>query len=280
MGPGYHLTLVVGADEDVRVRRLARDRAMAEADARARIASQATDEQRHRAADAWLDNNGTPAQLRAAVDILWRERLVPYEENLRAGTRAPRPEAPTLVEYDDTWPAQAARLVARLGQVLGDRVLAVEHIGSTSVPGLAAKDVIDLQVEVSRLGDADRPGFARDLTAAGFPRVRAVTGDRPKPSVPDRLAWHKRFHGSSDPGRTAHVHVRERGSAGARFALLFGDWLRADAGAREEYAGLKRRLAAAEATTSGYADAKEPWFDAAYPRAEEWAHESGWEPPR
>ncbi|HET8599342.1 MAG TPA: dephospho-CoA kinase [Segeticoccus sp.] len=280
MGPDYHLVLVVGAAEDVRVERLVRDRGMSDVEARARIRSQVDDAQRRRAADVWLDNNGAPERLRDAVDALWRERLVPFEQNVRAGIRARRPEVPTLVPYDETWPTQAARLVARLGRVLGDRVVAVEHVGSTSVPGLLAKDVIDLQVEVARLEEADRPAFVRDLTAAGFPRSRGILGDRPKPSVPDPRQWRKRFHGSSDPGRVVHVHVREQGSVGARFALLFRDWLRADPSAREEYAGTKRRLAAAHATTSDYAAAKEPWFDSACPRAEEWARENGWEAPR
>jgi dephospho-CoA kinase len=68
-----------------------------------------------------------------------------------------------IVDYDPTWPGQFEELAAGLRQHLGDGALAIDHIGSTSVPGLAAKDVIDLQVTVADLAEADRlaPGFER-----------------------------------------------------------------------------------------------------------------------
>jgi dephospho-CoA kinase len=77
-----------------------------------------------------------------------------------------------------------------------------------------------------------------------------------------------------------HVHVREVGSPGWRWALLFRDWLRADEVACGEYAAEKTRLAATGMGVGEYADAKEPWFDSVHARAEAWARETGWEPPR
>jgi dephospho-CoA kinase len=74
---GYALVIVVEASEDVRVARLVADRGMTEADARARIAAQATDEQRRAAADVLIVNNGTPEELDARVDEVWRDRLAP-----------------------------------------------------------------------------------------------------------------------------------------------------------------------------------------------------------
>ena len=87
-GPGYHLVVVVGADAQTRVRRLMHTRGMTETDARSRIAAQASDDERREAADVWLDNDGPKDDLLAAVDALWTERLVPFEENVRCGTRA------------------------------------------------------------------------------------------------------------------------------------------------------------------------------------------------
>ncbi len=280
MGPAYHLVVVVGAGEEIRVERLTRTRGMSAQEARSRIAAQATDAQRRAAADVWLDNEGTPEQLQVAVDRLWEGRLAPYEDNLRTGTRSRRSERPTLVPYDETWPAQGRRLSERLAHLLGDRAADVQHLGSTSVPGLAAKDVIDLQVEVARLEDADDPGFVGAMATGGFPRTEGNVQDRPKPQLPDPAEWRKRFHGSADPGRVAHVHVREKGSAGWRFALLFRDWLRADPAARADYEQEKRRLAKGHETTTEYAEAKEPWFDEALPRAEAWAARTGWTPGR
>jgi dephospho-CoA kinase len=86
------------------------------------------------------------------------------------------------------------------------------------------------------------------------------------------------MHGSADPGRVAHVHVREVGSPGWRWALMFRDWMRADEQEAAGYAAEKSRIAATGVSASEYAEAKEPWFDAAAPRAEDWASRTGWSP--
>lgn len=277
MGAGYHLVLIVDTDESTRIARLTTLRGLTEADAKARIAAQATDEQRRAAADVLLPNNGSVEQVRAAVDALWRDRLVPFNDNLVHGRRSRGPEVPTLVGPDASWPVEAGRLAERIALVLGERAVSVDHIGSTSVPGLVAKDVIDLQVSVRRLEDADDPEFVGALGRMGFPRVEGITHDEPKPDQPEMALWRKRFHGSADPGRVAHVHVREVGSPGWRYALLFRDWLRADAAAREDYARLKRELAGSAATTTDYAESKEPWFTQVRPRAEAWARHTAWD---
>jgi len=256
MAGEYHLVIVVGASEETRLRRLVELRGMPEADARARIAAQANDSQRRAAADVWLDNEGSPDTLRSSVVRLWEERLLPFETNLRHGIRT-RLAVPTLSPPDPTWPAHADRLIARIQHALGRPDLAVEHIGSTAVAGLIAKDVIDLQIGVGSMEEADEAGFVTALERAGFPRV--VGNDRD--SAKDGSVWAKRFHGSSDPGRIAHVHVRVVDSPGWRWALAFRDRLRADADFRADYARMKVEVAARSATSDAYADAKEPWFD-------------------
>ncbi|MFC7492469.1 MULTISPECIES: dephospho-CoA kinase [unclassified Knoellia] len=260
LGADHHLVVVVGADEAERRDRLVRDRGMDVKDAQSRIDAQADDAARRAAADIWLDNNGTRDHLQVEVRRLWAERLEPFNENLLHGIRARRPDALTLSEPSDDWPAQASRLTARIQRALGERAVTVDHIGSTSVPGLVAKDVIDLQVGVRTLADADAREFVEALARTGFPRVEGNISDNGKGGEP----WPKRFHGSADPGRVAHVHVREVDSPGHRWALDFRDWLRADATAREEYAALKLALLAQGLTTSEYAAAKEPWFDSVH----------------
>ena len=279
MSANYHLTVVVGADENVRMARLTGGRGFTQADARARIAAQASDGQRRAAADAWLDNNEAVDGLLVQVDALWSERIVGFNDNLMTGSRSHRPETPTLVAYDDLWPSTAARLIGRINAVLGARAVSVEHIGSTSVPGLAAKDVIDLQVGVRRLSDADAPEFVKALADKGFPRVGGRNQDTMHLSAPDPSRWCKRFHGSADPGRIVHVHVRETDGPGWRYALLFRDWLRAEGDERDAYAEHKRRLAQSVATTADYAAAKEPWFVEAFARADAWARHTGWSVP-
>jgi dephospho-CoA kinase len=277
MSAAYHLTVVVGADQDVRMARLTGRRGLTEADALARIAAQAGDRQRRVAADVWLDNNGTVAGLLAQVDALWQDRIVVFNDNLMTGSRSRRPDAaPTLVAYDDLWPSAAARLIGRISPALGDRAVAVEHIGSTSVPGMTAKDVVDLQIEVRRLSDADAPEFVKALTDKGFPRSEGNNEDTVHPWAPDQSSWRKRFHGSADPGRVAHVHVREHGSAGWESALLFRDWLVANPTERDDYADLKRALAPNAPTITDYSIAKEPWIAGALERARDWARHTGW----
>ncbi|WP_280293620.1 dephospho-CoA kinase [Nocardia abscessus] len=278
LAPLMNLVLIVDVDAETRIRRLVEFRGVVESDARARISAQATDEQRRAVADVLLDNSGAPGTVEAEVRRLWAERLVPFERNLRAGTPARRKEI-RLVPADPDWPAQAQRLIARLWVACGTAASRIDHVGSTSVPGLSAKDVIDLQITVADLAAAD--GLRDALGAAGFPVRPEVTQDNPKPTPQDPAGidtalWVKRFHQNADPGRLANVHVRAEGSPGQQYALLLRDWLRADAGARAEYLAVKREgvakaagLTGAEAT-SAYLDVKEPWFDAAYPRALAW----------
>lgn len=275
LGAAYHLVVVVHAPAEERVRRLTDGRGMDAGEAWSRVRAQADDEMRRTAADVWLDNGGTRGTVLGDVDELWRERLVPFERNVRSRTAVRRSSAPTLVPYDESWPSQAYRLIARVAYAAGDRAIRVDHVGSTSIPGISAKDVIDLQLSVRSLDDAD--GIRGDLEKAGFPHVPGYS-DTPKAVAPDPALWQKRLHGSADPGRVVHLHVREAGSMGWRYALLFRDWLRADSGEMREYESEKLRLAAAYPTTAEYANAKDPWFDHALERADKWAAQTAWVP--
>lgn len=280
-GSAFHLVVVVDAPDDVRLQRMLEHRGMTAEAARARMDAQASRQERLAAADAVLDNSGTVQHLLGQVDRLWDERLVPFARNLVAGKRASRNGGPVLEPHRTEWAQEAARIAARLVAAAPDLILAVDHIGSTAVPGLPAKDVIDLQVTVPDLAVAAT--IAPLLAAAGFPAVRDVESDTPKPNAPDPAAWLKRFHANADPCRAVNVHVRAAGSAGWRFALMFRDWLRNDPSALRLYAAHKADLAARHAdsgTTSSYAEAKEPWFtDVAWPLMAAWAEATGWEPP-
>lgn len=279
-GSGFHLVVVVDAPDDVRLQRMQGQRGMTEDAARARMAAQATREERLAAADVVLDNSGSVQHLLDQVDRLWDGRLVPFARNLAAGARAVRTCGPVLAPYREEWAKDAARISARLQAAAPGLILAVDHIGSTAVPGLDAKDVIDLQVAVSGLDSAD--SAAPLLAAAGFPLVPGAGSDTPTPAAPDPGLWQKRFHANADPGRPVNIHVRVAGSPGWRYALMFRDWLRADPEVAAEYLAVKRRLAADHAgddSTEGYAAAKEDWFTAAEEPLERWVECSGWQPP-
>jgi len=280
-GKNFHLVVVVDAPEDVRIQRMAEHRNMSVGEAHARMSAQASREERLAAADVVLENSGTPEQLRHAVDALWEQRLTPFALNLKEHRIAPRTEGPVLAPADPAWAAQAGRLIARIQSVVPRDVLAVDHIGSTAVPGLDAKDVIDLQLSVRDLDAADR--IAPLLADAGFPRWPGIVADNPKPAHPDPADWGKRVHGNADPGRPVNLHLRAAGSPGWRYALCFRDWLRADAAARTDYVAEKRRVAGLHETdrsTAGYAADKEGWFtDYAAPGMDAWVQRTGWQPP-
>ncbi|BCY06697.1 dephospho-CoA kinase [Actinoplanes sp. L3-i22] len=273
LAPTYHLVLVVSADRDVRTQRLIRDRGMSAAEAAARIGAQADDATRQAAADVVLPNEEDLAALHARVDALWRDRLVDFERNLRFGDAARKGPELRVVPADPAWPQAADRLVARIRHHLGEAV--VHHIGSTAVPGLPAKDIIDLMLSVRTLAAAD--ALAGRLAVAGFPRRSGewVDNARGLPGV----TWPKRVHGSADPGRPMILHVRVVGSPGWRYALLMRDHLRAVPEARDAYAAAKAELALRFADRAGYARAKEPWFDDEARAADDWALATGWQPP-
>ncbi|MBJ8341585.1 dephospho-CoA kinase [Antrihabitans sp. YC3-6] len=279
LGPLFSLVIVVFVDAEERVHRLVEHRGVPEKDARARISAQATDEQRRAAADVWLDNSGPPGTIDAQVHALWDERLVPFERNIRNGQSAT--SVVKLVPADPEWPAQAQRLIGRLHVACGASAMRIDHIGSTAVAGLAAKDVIDLQITVADLATADK--LAEPLEKAGFPRNSRITADNPKPTYgvggeADPGIWQKRLHGNADPKRPASLHIRVANWPGQQFALAFRDWLRENADIRDEYSAIKRHAEAkASAFTErsdaidAYLSVKEPWFDTAYHRAMEWA---------
>jgi dephospho-CoA kinase len=267
MAPMFPLVVVVTADAETRVERLIK-RGMDEADARARIAAQAPEEQRRAIADVLLDNSGSEAELVEKAGELWHDRVLPLAHNIRA--RQCVPTVYELVPYDPDWQAQAQRIIKRIQTACGAKALRVDHIGSTAVPGMDAKDVIDIQVTVDSLDAADE--IAGSLANVGFPRLAHITTDMSH--TDDSALWRKRIHCAADPGRPANIHVRVDGWPGQQFALLFRDWLRANPDVQQEYLSVKREAL----TAPDYADAKEPWFADAYRCAWEWADETAWRP--
>jgi dephospho-CoA kinase len=279
MAPLFPLVVIVHADPETRVTRLV-TRGMTGADARARIQAQASEEQRRAVADVWLDNSGSPGELMERARELWYQRILPFAHNLRERRTVSAP--PTVVPADPTWPPQARRIIERLKTACGHQAVRVDHIGSTAVPGLDAKDVIDVQVTVASLAVADQ--IADALTHAGYPRIDRITADVAKSDARSTVAefdhtddpalWQKRIHASADPGRPTHVHVRVDGWPNQQFALLFVEWLAQHPAVHADYVAAKR---AAEASAE-YAQAKEPWFLDAYRRAWDWSDATGWRP--
>ncbi|WP_102125784.1 GrpB family protein [Deinococcus planocerae] len=133
-----------------------------------------------------------------------------------------------VTEYDPEWPRLYEREAARLRALLGERVLALEHVGSTAVPGLPAKPIIDL--DLSLADSTDEAAYLPILEGAGY---RLVLRE------PD---WHEhRMLGG--PDTDSNLHVWTLGSPEARRHPIFRDWLRTQGDDRRRYGELKRELA-------------------------------------
>ena len=160
----------------------------------------------------------------------------------------------TLVKYDPVWPENFAREAKRIKTALGERALRVEQVGSTSVPGLMAKPIIDILLVVA--DSADETSYVPALEAAGYVlRIRE----------PD---WHQHrlFKG---PDTNINLHVFTQGSEEIRRTLLLRDWLRTNLADRELYARTKRDLASKKwKYVQNYADAKSQIVKAILERAE------------
>jgi GrpB-like predicted nucleotidyltransferase (UPF0157 family) len=145
-------------------------------------------------------------------------------------------------DYDPAWPDAYRREANRILEALGERAVTLEHVGSTSVPGLAAKPIIDIVLEVA--DSSDEAAYVPALEAAGYAlRIR-------EPS------WfeHRMLR---PPDRSAHLHVFSSGCPESRRMVRFRDHLRTSEADRELYGATKRVLAARGwKYTQQYADAK------------------------
>jgi GrpB-like predicted nucleotidyltransferase (UPF0157 family) len=161
----------------------------------------------------------------------------------------------TLVESDPAWPALFAREEARIRSILGDRVVRLEHTGSTSVPGLAAKPIIDITMTVADV--IDEPAYVPDLEAAGY---RLVIREH-EPEWYD----HRVFKG---PDTNVNLHVFSAGCRELDRMVGFRDWLRSHDEDRDLYEATKRELVSREwKYVQNYADAKGDVVEAIAARA-------------
>jgi GrpB-like predicted nucleotidyltransferase (UPF0157 family) len=178
-----------------------------------------------------------------------------------------------IVHYNASWPREFNDIANRLRDAIGGEALTIHHIGSTSVPGLAAKDIIDLQVGVA---DLSLPWRER-IEALGF-EYHEYLCDHCPPGMdvsPEQLE--KRFFGTKD--RAANVHIRVSGRFNYRYALLFRDYLRTHHDAANAYGAVKEELARHfHNDEDSYYGIKDPVCDCLMSGALEWARFSNWIP--
>jgi len=180
-----------------------------------------------------------------------------------------------IVDYKESWPQEFAQIARQLREGLGDLALRIDHIGSTAVPGLAAKDVIDIQITVAALNQ----DVVNAMAKIGYALAEGNLGDHIPPGQDeDPQYWEKMYFHSPANQRRTHTHVRVPGRANQRYPLLFRDYLRAHPQTAEAYARLKRMLSEHLADPFMYPDVKDPAVDLIYLAAEEWAQQTNWQP--
>lgn len=179
-----------------------------------------------------------------------------------------------IIPYQDRWKAEFWEIASRLRTGLGGLALRIDHIGSTAVPGLAAKDIIDIQITVDKLDET----LVSALEGLGYSLPEGVWRDHCPPgfSGPDS-EWEKLLFKPPPGQRRTNTHVRVRGRANQRYPLLFRDYLRAHPRSAAAYAELKRRLAESLADPDEYPEVKDPAVDLIYFAAEDWARATGWQ---
>jgi GrpB-like predicted nucleotidyltransferase (UPF0157 family) len=170
-----------------------------------------------------------------------------------------------ICSYDPAWPSLFATLGVWLRNALGSVALRIDHVGSTSVPGLAAKPIVDVQISVAAFDPVNPYRVPLERLGLVF---RSENTERTKRSFREA------------PGtRRTHIHVRQAGSWAEQFALLFRDYLRVHPEDRDKYGELKRGVARElRDDRHAYTEAKVPFIWEVMSRADRWSQDVGWAP--
>lgn len=170
-----------------------------------------------------------------------------------------------IVPYDTQWPERFAHLAKELRTALGEVALRIDHIGSTSIPSLAAKPVIDIQIAVADFEPL--AAFRVPIEHLGYV------------FHPENPELTKRYFREPPGQPRTHIHVRRAGSFDQQLALLFRDFLRLHADVAAHYAALKTELAQHYRTDrDAYTEAKQPFIWQVIAQADIWAQCIGWQP--
>ncbi len=181
-----------------------------------------------------------------------------------------------IVAYRADWEQQFAEVAREIRKTVADEIVRIDHIGSTAVPNLAAKDILDIQLTVRDLSQTD---YLTKLQAAGFRLRESVNNDLLTGVSENSMELQKRFLREAPGRRRTHIHVREQGRLNQEYALLFRDYLRSDELVRNAYEQVKKELASHfQNDADAYYRVKDPYMDTIYRGAKLWAQLNDWHP--
>ncbi len=168
--------------------------------------------------------------------------------------------------YNPEWPQEFLEIGKKMRSALGEVALRIDHIGSTSIPGLAAKPIVDIQISVESLEPVET--FRTPLDTLGYYWRKGKQYEKTK-----------RYFRETPGMRRTHIHVRKLGSWHQQFPLLFRDYMRVHKPDCERYESVKRALAEKyRHDRQKYTDSKSDIFWEIIARADAWAANTGWEP--
>lgn len=178
-----------------------------------------------------------------------------------------------IIEPQTSWKNEFEEIKKDLVSILEGYVVRIDHIGSTSVPNLPAKDIIDVQITVS---DLNRPDVKELLISSGYNFQAGIERDSLVGFADDSDDLKKLFFQEKPNSRRCHIHIRESGRENQRYPLLFRDYLIADSLTREAYALVKKELAKRFPDDSvAYYAIKDPYMDTIYRAACMWSEKNG-----
>ena len=190
-------------------------------------------------------------------------------------TRKSRPVV--ISSYRPSWSEEFERYAHRIRGIVGNAAIRIDHIGSTAVRNLGAKDVIDVQITV---GDLDQASdLVELLRSKGFRQGLEFQSDIFHTMGESDLELRKLYMREPEGERRVHIHIRELGRFNQRYALLFRDYLRSSELVRSEYEILKRRASQLfPDSIDGYLFLKDPFLHIIYEAASLWAEKVQWNP--
>jgi dephospho-CoA kinase len=179
-----------------------------------------------------------------------------------------------VVDYQERWRDEFLAIAHEVRALDLSEHGTIEHIGSTAIPGLAAKDVVDVQVRVDAIDDG---GMTAAFARRGY-RRRVEAWNNVEETRTGNIS--KLVFAPPADSRRCNIHVRTDGTTGARDALLFRDCLRQDAQLRDAWGSFKIALAASvsEGDLLAYGRVKQPVWSVLMRAADVWANETGWHP--
>lgn len=178
-----------------------------------------------------------------------------------------------IMSYQNRWPQEFQVIAEKVKKAIDEQAIAIHHIGSTSVPYLAAKDIIDIQITVEEL----TAPIDMALAQFGFVPTEITEDHCPTGMIISQHELQKRFFHSRD--RRIHLHIRKVGAYNQRYPILFRDFLRGNPMARDAYGEIKKQLARYFPDNLDiYYDIKDPACDLIILGAIEWAKSIRWTP--